>query len=192
MLYKIAELVGDELAQEYDRASATEYTSLLSIDPRLEKTLGLSDVQLNWSPEQKAWYSTSSLGISNVGFEDINGQATGYLEIKPTETGNIMNLFIQATADSWYYFSYQNNRMAVWAYNEGFCDLIGDKSKMDKADSDEFAFYLSDIAETLTYVNRFRKTYLGIEEPYNFDVAPEMLTEQEKKEEQEEEDQDGF
>lgn len=103
-----------------------------------------------------------------------------------------MNLFIQATADSWYYFSYQNNRMAVWAYHEGFCDLIGAKSKIDKAGSDEFAFFLSDISETLTYVNRFRKTYLGIDEPYNFDIAPEMLTEQEKKEEKQEEDQDGF
>ena len=193
LLYKVAEVVGDELAKEYDQASATEYTSLLSIDPRLEKTIVLSDVQLNWSPEQKAWYSTSSLGISSVGFEDINGRATGYLEIKPTEEGDhIMNLFVQATADSWYYFSYQNHRMAVWAYNEAFCDLIGAKSKIDKAGSDEFAFFLSDIAETLTYVNRFRKTYLDIEEPYNFDIAPEMLTEQEKKEEKQEEDQDGF
>ena len=192
LLYKVAEIVGDEKAKEYDQASATEYTSLLSIDPRLEQTIVLSDVQLNWSPEQKAWYSTSSLGISNIGFEDINGRATGYLEIKPTETGNIMNLFVQATPDSWYYFSYQSNRMAVWAYSEEFCDLMGAKSKIDKAGSDEFAFFLSDIAETLTFVNRFRKTYLDIEEPYNFDVAPEMLTEQEKKKEEKQVDQDGF
>ncbi|MGB3780428.1 MAG: hypothetical protein WA960_18840 [Tunicatimonas sp.] len=192
LLYKIAELVGDEKAKEYDKASATEYTSVLSIDPRLEKTIGLSDVQLSWSSEQKAWYSTASLGISNVGFEDINARATGYLEIKPTETGNVLNLFIQATADSWYYFSYQNNRMAVWAYNEEFCDLIGSKSKIDKAGSDDFAFYLSDIAETLTFVNRFRKTYLDINEPYNFDVAPPLLTEQEQTKEKKEEAKDGF
>ena len=172
LLYKIAAVVGDELAKEYDQASATEYTPLLSVDPRLEKTLVLSDLQLNWSPDEKAWYSTSSLGISSVGFEDINGRATGYLEIKPTEAGNVMNLFVQATADSWYYFSYQNNRLAVWAYNEEFCDLIGSKSKLDKAGSDEYAFFLSDIAETLTYVNHFRKTYLNIDEPYNFDIAP--------------------
>ena len=192
LLYKVAEVVGDELAKEYDQAAASEYTPLLSVDPRLEKTVVLSDVQLNWSPEQKAWYSTSSLGISSVGFEDINGRTNGYLEIKPTEAGNIMNLFVQASADSWYYFSYQNNRMAIWAYNEGFCDLIGSKSKADKAKSDDFAFFLSDIAETLTFVNRFRKTYLNIDEPFSFDVAPEMLTEQEKKTEEKQEDQDGF
>ncbi|MGB3849137.1 MAG: hypothetical protein WA958_04170 [Tunicatimonas sp.] len=192
LLYKIAELVGDEKAKEYDQASATEYTPVLSIDSRLEQTIGLSDVQLSWSPEQKAWYSTASLGISNVGFEDINGRATGYIEIKPTETGNILNLFIQATADSWYYFSYQNNRLAVWAYNEAFCDAVGSKSKIDKAGSDDFAFYLSDIAETLGFVNRFRKTYLDINEPYNFDVAPPLLTEQEQTPAEKDEAQDGF
>ena len=154
---------------------------MLSVDSRLEQTFGISDVQLNWSPEQKAWYSSSSLGVSNVGFEDVNGQATGFIEVKPTEEGNIMNLFVQATADSWYYFSYQNQRLAVWGYNEKFCDLIGDKSKIDKAGSDEYAFFLSDIAETLTFVNRFRKTYLGIDEPYNLDTAPPMLSEQENR-----------
>ncbi len=196
LLYKIAELVNDEAAKEYDQASATEYTSVLSVDSRLEQTFGISDVQLNWSPEQKAWYSSSSLGVSNVGFEDVNGQATGFIEVKPTEEGNIMNLFVQATADSWYYFSYQNQRLAVWGYNEKFCDLIGDKSKIDKAGSDEYAFFLSDIAETLTFVNRFRKTYLGIDEPYNLDTAPPMLSEQENRDnnsdEEEEDDADGF
>ena len=193
LLYKVAQVVGDEVAKEYDQASISEYTPLLSVDPRMEKTIVLSDVQLNWSPEQKAWYSTSSLGISSVGFEDINGRTNGYLEIKPTEAGNIMNLFVQATADSWYYFSYQNNRMAIWAYHEGFCDLVGSKSKIDKAGSDDYAFFLSDIAETLTFVNRFRKTYLDIDEPYNFDVAPSMLTDQDNNAPEEvKEDQDGF
>lgn len=192
LLYKLAEFVGDEAAREYDKRSISEYTSLLAVAPQLEKTLVLSDVQMVWSDEHKAWYSTSPLGISNVMETDINGQANGFLEIKPTEEGTIVNLFMQATPDSWYYFTYQNNRMGIWAYNEGFCDEIGARSKMGKADADEFAFYLSDISETLTFVNRFRKTYLGIEEPYNFDIMPDMIADEEAEEEDKEADRDGF
>ena len=192
LLYKLAEIIGDDLAKEYDKSSASEYTPLFSMAPQLEKTLVLSDIAFAWSDEQKAWYSTSPLGISNVGEQDVNARATGYLEIKPTEAGSVVNMFIQAAADSWYYFSYQSNRLAVWAYDEDFCDLLGEKSKIDKAGSDDFAFYLSDISETLTFINRFRKIYLGIEEPYNFDIVPQMVTEKEAKEEEKETEQDGF
>lgn len=192
LLYKLAEFIGDQAAREFDELSISEYTPMFSMGPQLEKTIVLADVQLVWSDEHKAWYSTSPLGISNIQETDINGQATGFLEIKPTDEGTIINLFMQATADSWYYFSHQNNRMGVWAYNEDFCDEIGARSKMGKADSDEFAFYLSDISETLTFVNRFRQTYLGIDEPYNFDIVPDMIADEELEEEDEEADRDGF
>ena len=192
LLYKLAEFIGDPAAREFDKLSISEYTPMFSMGPQLEKTLVLADVQLAWSDEHKAWYSTSPLGISNVQETDINGQATGFLEIKPTDEGTIINLFVQATADSWYYFSHQNNRMGIWAYNEDFCDEIGARSKMGKADSDEFAFYLSDISETLTFVNRFRQTYLGIDEPYNFDIMPDMIADEEMEEEDKEADRDGF
>nr|WKN39093.1 hypothetical protein K4G66_10325 [Tunicatimonas sp. TK19036] len=192
LLYKLAEFIGDGAAREYDKLSISDYTPLVSVAPQLEKTLVLSDIQMAWSDEHKAWYSTSPLGIANIMETDINGQTTGFLEIKPTDEGTVVNFFVQATPDSWYYFTYQNYRMGVWAYNEAFCDEVGAKSKMGKADSDEFAFYLSDIAEALTFVNRFRKTYLGIEEPYNFDIMPDMIADEEAEEENKEADRDGF
>ncbi|MEM6844953.1 MAG: hypothetical protein AAF632_22250 [Bacteroidota bacterium] len=192
LLYKLAEFIGDQAARDFDKQSIANYTSLVSVAPQLEKTLVLADVQMVWSDDYKAWYSTSPLGLSNVQETDINGQTTGFLEIKPTDEGTIVNMFMQATADSWYYFTYQNNRMGIWAYNEDFCDEIGARSKMGKADSDEFAFYLSDISETLTFVNRFRQTYLDIDEPYNFDVMPDMIADEETEEEDEEADRDGF
>ncbi len=193
LLYKLAEMVGEAVAKDYDKRSISDYVPLASLSGELVKTLIFSDVTLQWSDEQKAWYSTSPLGLSNALETDINGKITGFLEIKPTlEGGNIVNLFMQATPDSWYYFTYQNNRMGVWAYHEDFCDLIGSKSKINKAGSGDFAFYLSDIAETLSYVNRFRKTYLGIEEPYNLDTTPEVIAGEEQQEKEKEADRDGF
>ncbi len=180
LLYKLAEIVGDVAAKAYDKSSVTDYTPLASVSKELVKTLVISDVTLQWSDEHKAWYSTTPLGISNVSETDVNGALNGFLEIKPTEEGTMLNIFMQATADSWYYFTYQNSRMGIWAYNEKFCDVIGSKSNINKAKPGDFAFYLSDIAETLNYVNRFRKTYLGIDEPYNLDIAPAVIAGEEK------------
>lgn len=192
LLYKVAEIIGDVAAKDYDKRSISDYTPLVSVSGRLLRTLVISDVTLQWSDEHKAWYSTTPLGISNMLDQDINGKLTGFLEIKPTIEGTVINLFMQATPDSWYYFTYQNNRMGVWAYHEEFCDLIGSKSKINKAGANDFAFYLSDIAETLNYVNRFRKTYLGIEEPYNLDSTPQVIAGEEEKKQEKEADQDGF
>lgn len=193
LLYKLAEFIGDEAARDWDQQSIRDYTSLVSMSGRLEKTLVLADLDLAWSPEHKAWYSTSPLGLSNVREQDVNGSMTGFLEIKPLEMGEVaVNLFMQATPDSWYYFSFANNRLGVWAYNEEFCDIVGSKSKIGKVDSGEYAYFLSDIAETLTYVNRFRKNYLGIEEQYNFNTSTPVLADEEDAKEEKEADRDGF
>jgi hypothetical protein len=193
LLYKLAEFIGDAAARDCDQQSVRNYTPLVTMSGRLEKTLVFADLDLAWSDEHKAWYSTSPLGLSNVREQDVNGSMTGFLEIKPLEMGDMMvNLFMQATPDSWYYFSFQNNRLAVWAYNEEFCDVIGSKSKIGKVDSGEYAYFLSDIAETLKYVNRFRKDYLGIEEQYNFNTAAPVIAGEENTDKKPEADRDGF
>ncbi|MDF9800622.1 hypothetical protein OKW21_005885 [Catalinimonas alkaloidigena] len=193
LLFKLAEMIGDQAARDWDKSSVSNYTSLVSMSGKLEKTLVFADVDMAWSDAHKAWYSTSPLGLSNVREQDINGSMTGFLEIKPLEMGGMMvNLFMQATPDSWYYFSYQNNRLAVWAYDEEFCDVIGSKSEIGKVDGGEYAFFLSDIAETIKYVNRFRKDYLGIDEQYNFNTATPVIAEENVEEEKKEADRDGF
>lgn len=193
LLYKLAEFIGDEAARDWDQQSISNYTPLVTMSGRLEQTLVLADVDMAWSTEHKAWYSTSPIGLSNVREQDVNGSMTGFLEIKPLEMGEVMvNLFMQATPDSWYFFSFQNNRLAVWAYNEEFCDVVGGKSKIGKVDSGEYAYFLSDIAETMKFINRFRKNYLGIEEQYNFNTTAPVLAGDESTEEEKEADRDGF
>ncbi|WKN33164.1 hypothetical protein PZB74_07385 [Porifericola rhodea] len=193
LLYKLAEIIGDQATRDWDKSSVSEYTSLVSMSGRLEKTLVFADVDLAWSDEYKAWYSTSPLGLSNVREQDVNGSMTGFLEIKPLEMGGMLiNLFMQATPDSWYYFSFQNNRLAVWAYNEEFCDVVGAKSKIGKVDGGEYAYFLSDIAETATFINRFRKDYLGIDEQYNFNTAVPVIAGDDTEEKEPEAERDGF
>ncbi len=193
LLYKAAEFMGNQAVNEYSQRSVSNYTSLFAVAPEMAHTLVISDVDLAWSNENKAWYNTSPIGISNILNVDVNAKVNGFLEIKPSEAGNMINLFMQASPGSWYFFSYQNARLMVWAYNEDFNDVIIEKSKIAKAASDEFAFYEGDVAETMTYITRFRKTYLGITEPFRFDDSPQLVADEEKKDDKKEEKaKDGF
>jgi hypothetical protein len=194
LLYKAAEFVGNQVVNEFSQRSVANYTPMVSMSGRLEHTLVFSDVDLEWSPEHKAWYSTSPLGLSNILDVDINARLNGFMEIKRGEYGSsVVNIFMQASPGSWYFLSYQNARLMIWAYNEDFNDVVIEKSDIAKADTDEFAFYEGDVAETLAYINRFRQTYLDIREPYRFDDAPQLVAgDEEVKEEKKQESKDGF
>lgn len=178
LLYKVAEIIGDRAAKEYEKLSLVDYTALVNASPELAKSIVLSDVDLKWSEQNKAWYSTSKISVSNILKTDINARLDGFLEIKKTEGGGeSVNLFIQASPGTWYYISYEDNKMLLFSSNDEFNGLISAKSNAGKAKIGDFVFAPGDIAETLTFINEFRKTYFDIDAPYQLDVPTESFFE---------------
>ncbi|MGK7394559.1 MAG: hypothetical protein ACNS62_08295 [Candidatus Cyclobacteriaceae bacterium M3_2C_046] len=171
LLYKASEIVGENNAKEYERRNKEEYMPLWGVSNQLVQSLVLSEVNLTWSPENKAWYSTGKLGLSNILKQDINAMLDGFLEIRRTPNGTMFNIFIQASPVAWYHFSYMENRLVVSSGNDDFNEVVAGKTNVNKAKLGEYVFVPGDIAEALSYVNRFRKVYLGLDDPYNMSVA---------------------
>jgi hypothetical protein len=190
LLYKIADIVGERLAKDYEQKSLQGYVSLATLPP-LAKPLVISDVNLKWSPKQKAFYSEGNIGISNIGKTDINGGFEGFLEVKKTEAGTaIFHLFIKASPEAWYYFGFEDNRLLVHSSNQDFNSVISKKSNAGKAKVGEVAFVPGVEEETLAFINRFRKEYYGIEVPYSLSEGSQAVDK--KKEEKKKEEDDGF
>jgi hypothetical protein len=134
---------------------------------------------LEWSPEQKAWYSTDKIGLSNITNADINAAIDGFIEIKRTaERGTIMNIFLQASSDSWYYFGFEDNRLSIFSSNDEFVTAIAEKSNVNKAGFGEYVFVDTDRADVLKFIDRFRLVYLGIKEPYEIRMPVETVKEE--------------
>jgi hypothetical protein len=191
LLYKIADIVGEKLAKEYEEKSLQGYISLGTLPP-LIKPLVLADVNLKWSPKQKAFYSEGNLGVSNIMKNDVNGGFEGFLEVRKNEDGTpVFHLFFKASPDSWYYFGFEDNRLLVHSSNSAFNTVISKKSNAGKAKVGEVAFIPGSDDETLAFINRFRKQYYGIEVPYSLSEgtqAVEKKTDEKKKPA----DDDGF
>jgi hypothetical protein len=98
------------------------------------------------------------------------------VEIRKTENGDLFNLFLQISPETWYYFNYYENRLITFSSNEEYNDIISSKTNINKAKLGEYVFVPGDIAEALDYVNRFRKSYYGIEEPYRMDMIVKTET----------------
>lgn len=177
-LYKVSEIIGERATIEYDARNQEEYLPIASFTPKMAGSLVFSKVNLEWSKTHKAWYSKNKVGLSNILRGDLNALIDGFIEIKrTTERGTVMNIFIQASSDCWYYFGFEDNRLMIYSSNDEFVDIIASKSNINKAGFGEYAFVDADRPDVLKFIDRFRQEYLGIKEPYELRMPVEEYTE---------------
>jgi hypothetical protein len=206
LLYKLAGMIGEKSTRTYENLSLEEYTPLISISPKLNRSICLSSAKLYYSPENKSWYNLGKIGISNIGNTDVNVLADGFMEIKKSESGDIINLFFQLSPSVWYYFNFEENKMVTSSSNNDYNGYIKDKTNAAKANFGEYFFVDGNITDVLGYINRFREEYLGITDPYDLEIPVGMDPDKEREEEvndgfqipkevekkKEEEDDEGF
>lgn len=175
LLYKIADIVGEQAVKQYERESLQGYVSLGTL-PELAKPLVFSNVKLKWSPELKAFFSEGKLGISNIGRNDINAAFDGFMEIRRTADGiPVFHVFFKASPESWYYFGIEDSRLLIHSGNKDFNSIISKRTTAGKAKIGEVAFLPGSDEETVAFINRFRKQYMGIDVPYDLYDNPAPL-----------------
>ena len=181
---------------------------LISISPVLQKTIVLSNVDLKWNDEHKAWYNSSKIGLAGILRTDINASMSGFLEIRKNDLGgDVVNLFLQVAETTWYHFSFDDNRLFLYSSNELFNDEVVKTSNIAKAGFGQFVVGLGEESETMKFINEFRKNYYNLDDPYNLEFPEDVILESsesfetiekvEEKEKQpeyteEEEEDDGF
>jgi hypothetical protein len=191
LLYKIANIVGEKIAKDYEQKSQQAYTSLSTI-PQLASPIVFSNVNFKWSQAKKAFYSEGAIGISNIGHTDINGGFEGFMEIRKNEDGSpVFHVFFKASPESWYYFGYEDNRLMVQSSNQLLNDLIAKRTNASKAKVGELVFIPGSDDETLAWINKFRLTYYGLEAPYDLASGTSTAKKKDKKKDDKKED-DGF
>ncbi|GIV37661.1 MAG: hypothetical protein KatS3mg032_2040 [Cyclobacteriaceae bacterium] len=171
LLYKLADIIGERAVREYEKRSTQAYVSLATL-PETAKALTFANVNFKWSAQHKAFYSEGALGLSNIGRNDINGAFEGFMEVRKTEDGtSAFNVFIKASPESWYFFSYEDNRLLMYSSNEEFNNTVAKRTNSGKAKVGEMVYIPATEDETLAFINRFRRDYYGIEVPYNLSAG---------------------
>ncbi len=192
LLYKISDIVGEKVVKDYEQKSLQSYVSLSTL-PALVKPIVFSNVNLKYSQKAKAFYSEGTLGVSNMGRYDINGAFEGFMEIRKNEDGSpVFHAFFKASPDAWYYFGYEDNRLMIQSSDPAFNTLIAKKTNASKAKVGELVFIPGSDDETLAFINRFRKTYYGLEAPYELGAASSAQKKDKEKEKKKDGKDDGF
>ncbi|PID93578.1 MAG: hypothetical protein CSA95_06590 [Bacteroidetes bacterium] len=109
------------------------YGSLRRVPDALDFDLLFSDLKLSWNANLNAFVSHGPLGLAKVGKRQINKYVDGYVEIARKRTGDVFNIFLKVSEDTWYYFHYSEGVLQALSSNMKFNEaLINVKEKQRK------------------------------------------------------------
>lgn len=149
LLYKLANMISHADLEAFQRRMTRGRAEISDVLPF---PLVLHNVTMNWSEDQRAFYSTGKIHLSNIYKDNINLVVDGYIEI-PMTGKQVFNIYLQVSKGRWYYFSYQSNDFKMVTSDEDLNKKIADPKSKDK-------FKLAEKSERLNFVNTFRQVYL--------------------------------
>jgi hypothetical protein len=152
---KLAALIGRKATDGYIARTAAAYKPLFDASPKFNATLVLSSVNLRWSAPQNAFYSVGKIGVSNLGNTDINAEMVGMVEIRKSTRGDEISIYLESSEDVWYYFDWQQDKLAMVSSTQEINDFIAVKSK----DKKETAVLAIGLEERDLFVDRFNSLY---------------------------------
>ena len=173
MLYKLGEFIGDGGARKYAEQSSMQYVPLPKVSRSLVRSLILNKVNLRWSNDHKAWYSVGKISLASIMKDDVNTQLDGYLEMRQDMNGEpAVNLYLQADAYTWYYFSFFENGLTLASSDDKFNKTVRSKARRGRGSTSSYGIYAGEPIEKNEFLDYFRTNYLNGKD--GFKVATEQ------------------
>jgi hypothetical protein len=161
LLYKLGAQISQYEMKSYIRRVERGKGELSKVLDK--KALVISEVNMKWNKEYKAFYSTGKLQLSNIYNKNISQLIDGYIEI-PMDGGGkdkaMINIYLEISPKRWYYISYRNNKIYLQSSNAKFNDIAAPKKKLSKD-----GYKLLEKGSKSGFVSRFRRAYLGLDTP---------------------------
>ena len=124
------------------------------IPEALNPSLVFSDLALEWEAGKKAYMGSGKAELLSVGGTPVNKKLKVYVSLRKTRKGDVADIYMEATPNSWCYFSYTNHYMQMVTSNEQLNNHIMQlKSRSRK--KGRYEFYLSSLSKRNTFVNSF-------------------------------------
>ncbi|MBA3680317.1 MAG: hypothetical protein H0W73_03880 [Bacteroidetes bacterium] len=113
----------------------------------LEKNLVLNDVKMIYNTKLNSYISEGMIGVGNILKTEIFRYMKGHVQITKKRGLNkdIMEIYLEADPNTWYYFNYTNGKMLAVSSNDQFNkDIKEMKSKNKKMDVEKGPSYSFD------------------------------------------------
>jgi hypothetical protein len=142
----IIELLGKEKG---DRALSelNLYGNYKKFPDELEKAIVFNDIKMTYNKRAKAYLSEGPIGLGNILKTEIFRYFNNsIIQIKKQRGGDALDIYLEADANTWYYFTYFKGTMLAFSSNDQFNKSIQElKGKNKKMDVERGPSYRFDI-----------------------------------------------
>ena len=156
----IIELLGKERG---DRALSelNLYGNYKKFPDELEKNLVFNDVKIGYNTQAKAYISSGMLGLGNIQKSEIFRYINGVIQIKKQRGGDALDIYLEADANTWYYFTYFKGTMLAISSNDAFNksieELKGKNKKMDVEKGPSYRFDLTNKKKKDLFLSKLKQ-----------------------------------
>jgi len=127
------DLLGAEAAK-----TLSEELQLFGITRSLPKEYSyqilLNDVRLEWNPYSQSFISNGKIGIGFIGNKPLNTYVDGWVELQRKRSGDLLDIYLKANNNVWYWFSYFRGVMMSYSSNENYNTLLGEIKEKQRKD----------------------------------------------------------
>ncbi len=161
--YQLAfkELVGFERAEQYNRDFGM-LGGFSSLPEEMNKTMFFSQVTLKWNHYHRAWISEGKIGVGNLKNNQVIKFVDGFIEVKKSRGGDILNIYLEIDPRTWFFFTYTRGTLktvsSVDQYNNYVADLKDKERKSPNKDAGTpFMFFPATERAKNNFVNDMKK-----------------------------------
>ena len=144
------------------RKELTLAGTLERIPEELSQSLVFSNLILGWDSEVGAYVSKGISSLLSVGGHPISKKMKTYILLQKKRSGDAVDIYLEASRNRWFYFSYANEYMTVLSSDEEFNQTI-EEMRGSKRKKGRYEFFLASPSKKNTFVRRFEERWGGQE-----------------------------
>jgi len=111
-----------------------------NVPPEMNHELFFSQVKMKWNHYYTAWESVGKIGIGNIKNTQVNKFVDGFIEVKKSRGGDILNIYLEIDPKTWYFFTYTRGTLKTISsddeYNNYVINLKDKERKSPDKESD--------------------------------------------------------
>lgn len=138
---------------------------------QLEKNLVFNDVKMTYDKGSDSYISIGKIGLGNILKTEIFRYMNGTIQIKKLSPDvEILNIYLEADANTWYFFTYTKGKMLAVSSNKEFNQIINEmKGKNKKMNVEKGPSYRFDVLD----LKKKDKFITDINNIFNKELEPE-------------------
>jgi hypothetical protein len=115
-----------------------------------QKIFMITDMKMTWKKQSRAFVAIGGIGLNSIAKEEIGRRLFGKVQITKKRSGDIVGIYLETNAETWYYFNFKGKTLSVLSSDENFNRAI--KDNIEKMSDETFKLQIASLREKTLFV----------------------------------------